>query len=134
MAGEGFTFEHKSDGPNGWIVIMYSGLVGLALVIVAMALFALATSIGVALVTFVQYLGWATVGLAGGQFVFMSCRGGAMIIEAKGKAIAMQIEAQAKRSDAKAAEIEAATNHIALRRGKSPVPVNFTVIEDDHAR
>jgi len=141
MAGEGFTFEHKSDGPNGWAVMGTGALYGVGLVIVALALFALANWVGAALASLAQYAGIATLIVSGGQFVFMTCRGGAMIIEARskiieaeGKAAAMQIEAQGKRSAAKALEIEAATNHIAFRRGKSSVPTSFTFIEDDHAR
>lgn len=134
MAGEGITFEHKSDGPNGWTVMGTGALVGVGLVIVAMALFAIAASVGVALVTFVQYLGWAVISVAGGQFVFMSCRGGAMIIEARGRAQADLIKAQGERSRAKAQEIEAATRHVATQRDRMAISADFTVIEDDHAR
>lgn len=135
MAGEGnFVFEHKSDGPGGWAVIGTGTLVGIGLIIVAMALFALATFVGAALVTFVQYLGWMCIALGGGQFVFKACQGGAIIIEARGRARALQIKAQAEARRAKAAEIEAATRHVAMQRGTIAIPADFTMIEDDHAR
>ena len=132
MAGEGnFVFEHKADGPNGWTVIGTGALVSIGLIIIAMALFVLSASVGVALVTFIQYLGWTCIVLGGGQFVFKTCQGGAMLIEARARARALEIEAQAERSKAKALEIEAATRHVATQRDRSTIPVNFTVIGGD---
>jgi len=97
MDGQGgITFEHKESSPNGWAVILIGGLVALALVIIAMAIFALANWLGAALASLAQYIGIGTLLVAGGQFTVQSCRGTAMIIEARGRAKALEREAEAK--------------------------------------
>jgi len=97
MDGQGgITFEHKADGPNGWSVILTGVLVGVGLVIIALAIFALATSLGAALVSLAQYIGVGTLMVAGGQFVVQTGRGAAMIIEARGRARALETEAKGK--------------------------------------
>ena len=113
--GGGFTIEQ--GGPNGWTVIMYSGLVGLALVVLAMALFALANWIGAALASLAQYVGVGTLMLSGGQFVFMTCRGAALIVDARGRAKALEAEAQTRR--------------IATMRGKPLPPTPWRVVRGD---
>jgi hypothetical protein len=97
MDGQGgITFEHKADGPNGWSVILTGGLIGVGLVIIALAIFSLANWLGAALASLAQYVGVGTLLVAGGQFTVQSCRGTAMIIEARGRAKALEKEAEAK--------------------------------------
>ena len=68
-------FMIQQDGPNGWAVIGAGGLIGLALVIIGLALFNLAT-----------WAGWALMIYAGGQSVACVCVGVARIVEARGRA------------------------------------------------
>jgi hypothetical protein len=96
MEQGGITFEHKENGPNGWSVILTGGLVGVGLVIIALAIFSLAASLGAALVSLAQYVGFGTLLVAGGQFAVQTCRGIAMIVEAKGRARALEREADAR--------------------------------------
>jgi len=69
-----------------------------------------------------QYVGIGTLMLSGGQFVFMTCRGTALIIDARGRARALEAEAQTRR--------------IATMRGKPlpPSPWRVTRGEDDVGR
>lgn len=78
------TIEQK--GPNGWTVIGTGALFGAALIIVALALMQLATWAGVGLVI-----------IATGQAVFNFCRGGALLIEARARARAIETEAHTRR-------------------------------------
>ena len=72
MSSGGVIIEQK--GPNGWTIIGAGGLIGVALVIIALAVMQLATWAGIALII-----------LASGQTIFNTCRGVALLIEAKGK-------------------------------------------------
>jgi ABC-type nickel/cobalt efflux system permease component RcnA len=97
MDGQGgITFEHREDGPNGWSVILTGGLVGVGLIIVALAIFSLANWLGAALASLAQYVGVGALLVAGGQFAVQASRGAAMIIEAKGRARAMEREAEGR--------------------------------------
>jgi len=112
MEQGGITFEHKESGPNGWSVILTGGLVGVGLVIIALAIFALAASLGTALVSLAQYVGVGTLMVAGGQFVVQTGRGAAMIIDARGRAKALEKEAEAKYvAVVRAARITAPQHH-----------------------
>jgi hypothetical protein len=68
----------KAEGPNGWSIVGAGAFIGIALVIIALALFSIS-----------QYVGVAVIVAAAGQFVLASCTGAARIIEARGRARAM---------------------------------------------
>jgi hypothetical protein len=72
MSSGGVIVEQK--GPNGWTIIGAGGLIGVALVIIALAIMQLATWAGIALII-----------LACGQTAFNVCRGISLLIEAQGK-------------------------------------------------
>lgn len=72
----GIVVEQK--GPNGWSIVGAGAFVGIALVIIALAIFSIS-----------QYVGWAVIIAAAGQFVLATCTGAARIIEARGRARAM---------------------------------------------
>lgn len=74
MSGQGIVIEQK--GPTGWAVIGAGGLIGLALVIIALALFNLST-----------WAGWALIIYASGQSVACVCVGVSRIVEARGVAL-----------------------------------------------
>lgn len=86
MEGGGFMIEQRGpEGPNGWTVIGVGGLIGIALVIVALALFQMAL-----------WAGWALIIVAIGQAAFLTQRGAALIIEARGRARALEQEARTR--------------------------------------
>jgi hypothetical protein len=97
MDGQGgFVFEHKESGPGGWAVVGLGWLASGALFVIALAAFALANWIGVALTSLVQYVGVGVLLVSGGKFAVETCRGVAMVIEARGKAKALETEAQGR--------------------------------------
>lgn len=97
MDGQGgITFEHKEDGQGKWAVIGLGWLASGALFVIALAIFALANWIGVALTSLVQYVGVGVLLVSGGKFAVETCKGTAMIIEARGRARALEKEAEAK--------------------------------------
>ena len=63
------------QGPNGWAIIGFGGLIGLALCIIGLALFSLVT-----------WAGWALIIYSGGQSLACICYGVARIVEARGRA------------------------------------------------
>lgn len=79
----GVIIEQK--GPNGWAIIGAGGLFGVALVIVALALWNLTAWAGPALIV-----------LASGQAMMLTLTGVARIVEARGRAHAWQIGAAAR--------------------------------------
>ena len=88
MSREGFVIQQ--DGPNGWAVIGAGGLVGVALVIIALALWNLTAWAGPALIV-----------LAAGQALLATLTGVARIVEARGRARRWEIGPEA-REDIKA--------------------------------
>jgi len=76
MDNRGVVFEAK--GPNGWAIVGAGAFVGIALCIIALALFSIS-----------QYVGLAVIIAAAGQFVLATCTGAARIIEARGRSRAM---------------------------------------------
>jgi hypothetical protein len=76
MSERGVIIEQK--GPNGWSIVGAGAFVGIALVIIALAIFSIS-----------QYVGFAVIIAAAGQFALAVCTGAARIIEARGRARAM---------------------------------------------
>jgi hypothetical protein len=97
MDGQGgFVFEHKeNNGPGGWAIVGLGWLASGALFVIALAAFALANWIGVALTSLVQYVGIGVLLVSGGKFAVETCKGVAMIIEARGRAKALEKHADA---------------------------------------
>jgi len=97
MDGQGgITFEHKESGPGGWAIVGLGWIASGALFVIALAAFALANWIGIALTSLVQYVGIGVLLVSGGKFAVETCRGTAMVIEARGRAKALEREAEAK--------------------------------------
>lgn len=94
--GGGITFEHKESGAGKWAVIGLGWIASGALFVVALAVFALANWIGVALTSLAQYVGVGVLLVSGGTFVVQTCRGTAMVIEARGRARALETEARGR--------------------------------------
>jgi len=68
----------EQSGPTGWSIVGAGAFVGIALVIIALAVWSIS-----------QYVGVAVIIAASGQFVLASATGAARIIEARGRARAM---------------------------------------------
>lgn len=73
------------QGVNGWAIMGAGGLIGLALVIIGLALFNLSTWAGIALIIY-----------ASGQALATTCYGVARIVEARGRARRWEIGPVAK--------------------------------------
>lgn len=78
LVGQSGVIIERSDGISGWAIVGAGGLVGVALVIIALALFSIS-----------QYAGVAVIVAASGQFMLATCTGVARIVEARGRARAM---------------------------------------------